>query len=196
MLRRLILTAAAALAVLALPGCKDKAKEQRKADLRALMHGLTDDADIRAAMEKARATSGQFLAALQKPAPNQKQFMVRKAFPAKDAKQQILWVVDLTFDGTLLHGRVDDNTAQQGSGIAKDGRVSFPPADLCDWMFNEDGKAVGGYMLRALKAKLTEEEWRGIASQRTAASRSRPRTSATGCSTRTAKPSAATCSAR
>jgi uncharacterized protein YegJ (DUF2314 family) len=32
-------------------------------------------------------------------------------------------------------------------------------------MFNEDGKAVGGYMLRALKAKMTEEEWRGIASQ-------------------------------
>ncbi len=162
---RTLLTFACALTALLLSGCKDKAKEQRKADLRALMHGLTDDADIRAAMEKARATSGQFLAALQKPAPNQKQFMVRRAFPAKDARQQILWVVDLTFDGTLLHGRVDDNTAQPGSGLPKDGRVTFPPADLCDWMFNEDGKAVGGYMLRALKAKLTEEEWRGIASQ-------------------------------
>ena len=153
------------LAVLLLAGCKDKAKEQRKADLRALMHGNTNDPDIRAAMEKARATSGEFLAALQKPAANQRQFMVRKAFPAKDAPQQILWVVDLTFDGTLLHGRVDDNTAQQGSGIAKDGRVSFPPADICDWMFNEDGKAVGGWMLRALKPKMTEKEWSGIARQ-------------------------------
>lgn len=162
---RTLLTFAFAITALLFTGCKDKVKEQRKADLRALMHGLTDDADILAAMEKARATSAQFLAALQKPAPNQKQFMVRKAFPAKDTKQQILWVVDLTFDGTLLHGRVDDNTAQPGSGLPKDGKVSFPPSDICDWMFNEDGKAVGGYMLRALKGKMTEEEWRGIAAQ-------------------------------
>ena len=154
-----------ALSAFLFSGCKDKAKEQRKTDLRALMHGLTEDADLRAAMEKARATSPQFLAALQKPAPNQKQFMVRKAFPAKDAKQQILWVVDLTFDGTLLHGRVDDNTSQPGSGLAKDGRVSFPPTEIVDWMFNEDGKAVGGHMLRALKAKMTEDEWAKIAAQ-------------------------------
>jgi uncharacterized protein YegJ (DUF2314 family) len=153
------------LVALLFTGCKDKAKEQRKADLRALMHGLTDDADITAAMDKARATSGQFLAALQKPAANQRQFMVRKAFPAKEAKQQILWVVELSFDGSLLHGRVDDNTSQPGSGLAKDGRVSFPPTEICDWMFNEDGKAVGGYMLRALKAKMTEDEWAKIAAQ-------------------------------
>ncbi len=162
MFRKLIL---AALSVFLFSGCKDKAKEQRKADLRALMHGLTDDADIRAAMEKARATSAQFLAALQKPAANQRQFMVRKVFPAKDAKQQILWVVDLSFDGTLLHGRVDDNTSQPGSGLPKDGKISFPPAEIADWMFNEDGKAVGGYMLRALKAKMTEDEWAKIAAQ-------------------------------
>jgi hypothetical protein len=56
---------------------RDKAKEQRKADLRALMHGNTDDADIRAAMEKARATVGEFLAALQKPSANQKQVVER-----------------------------------------------------------------------------------------------------------------------
>lgn len=154
-----------ALSAFLFTGCKDKAKEQRKADLRALMHGLTDDPDITNAMEKARATSGQFLTALQKPAANQRQFMVRKIFPAMDSKQQILWVVDLTFDGTLLHGRVDDNTAQPGSGLAKDGRVSFPPGDICDWMFNEDGKAVGGFMLRALKSKMTEDEWAKIAQQ-------------------------------
>jgi len=162
MFRPLILVA---LSAFLFTGCKDKAKEQRKTDLRTLMHGLTEDADIRAAMEKARATSGEFLAALAKPAANQRQFMVRKIFPAKDAKQQILWIKDLTFDGTLLHGHVDDNTAQPGSGIAKDGIVSFPPVEICDWMFNEDGKAVGGFMLRALKGKMTEDEWAKIAAQ-------------------------------
>lgn len=163
MLRKLIPLAPMIVVALLFSGCKDKAKEQRKADLRSLMHGNTDDPDIRAATEKARATTGEFLTALAKPAANQRHFMVRKAFPAKDAKQQILWVVDLTFDSTLLHGRVDDNTAQPGSGLPKDGKVSFPPAEIADWMFNEDGQAVGGYMLRALKAKMTEEEWAKIA---------------------------------
>ena len=99
-----------ALAVLFLPGCKDPAKaakDKRRDDLRALMHGNTDDPDIRSAMEKARATVG--------------------------------------------------------AGIPLDGKVSFPPREIADWMFNEDGKAVGGFMLRALKTKMTEDEWAKIA---------------------------------
>lgn len=155
----------AGLLVLAFAGCRNKEKEARRAELIALMHGNANDPDIASAMEKARATVGDFLAALQKPAANQKQFMVRKAFPAKDGRQQIVWVNNVTFDGTLLHGKVDDNTAVPGSGIAKDGTVSFAPAEIADWMFNEDGKAVGGFMLRALKPKLTEEEWGKIAQQ-------------------------------
>ena len=163
MLRKLILLA---LAALLFPGCKDTAKEKRRDDLRALMHGNTDDPDIRAAMEKARATTGEFLAALQKPAPNQKQFMVRKAYPTREAgKQQILWINQITYDGTLLHGVADDKTAAVGAGIPLDGKVAFPPAEICDWMFNEDGKAVGGFMLRALKNKMTEDEWAKIAAQ-------------------------------
>ncbi len=156
-----------ALAVLVLfSACKDKAKEQRRESLRELMHGNTADPDIAAAMEKARASVGDFLSALQKPAGNQRQFMVRKSFPTQDpAKRQILWVNDVSTDGTNLRGRVDDNTAQQGSGLAKDGVVSFPASEIADWMYNEDGKAVGGFMLRALKSKMTEQEWDGIARQ-------------------------------
>jgi uncharacterized protein YegJ (DUF2314 family) len=150
------------LCAVALTACKDKKKEARRVELRELMHGNANDPDIKAATEKARATLPDFLAALQKPAANQRQFMVRKSFPAKDGKQQILWVTDVTYDGTLLHGKIDDNTAQPGTGAPPDGKVSFPPAEIADWMFNDDGKAAGGYMLRALKNKMTEEEWAGI----------------------------------
>jgi uncharacterized protein YegJ (DUF2314 family) len=116
-------------------------------------------------MEKAQATLPQFLDALQKPAPNQRQFMVRKIFPAKDSQQQILIITNLTYDGTLLHGRLDDNTAKPGSGVPRDGKVSFPPTEVADWMFNEDGKAVGGFMLRALKSKMTDKEWADLTRQ-------------------------------
>ena len=151
--------AVALLCAMAFCGCKNKAKEQRREELRALMHGTTGDREMEAAIEKARGTFPEFLRALQNPAPNQGQFMVRAIFPAKDAKQQILWVTNLTYDGTKLHGKVDDNTSRPGSGIAKDGTVTMTTEQIADWMYNEDGKAVGGYMLRALKAKMTPEEW-------------------------------------
>jgi uncharacterized protein YegJ (DUF2314 family) len=148
-----------AVCVTSFAACKNKEKEQRRADLRALMHGTTKDPEIQAAIAKARATLPEFLKALRNPAPNQTQFMLRAIFPAKDAPQQILWVTDVTHDGTLFHGKVDDNTAKPGSGIGPEGRVDIAADRVADWMYNEDGKAVGGYMLRALRAKMTPDEW-------------------------------------
>jgi uncharacterized protein YegJ (DUF2314 family) len=148
----------AAACVFAFASCKDKAKEERKVALRDFMHGNTGDAELAAAMEKARTTVGEFLAALQKPAQGQSGFIVRKSFPTKIAgKQQILLVNFVTYDGTLLRGKVDDNTFQPGSGVPPDGMVSFPPGEIADWMFNENGKTVGGFMLRVFKAKFPED---------------------------------------
>jgi uncharacterized protein YegJ (DUF2314 family) len=148
----------AAACVFAFASCKDKAKEERKVALRDFMHGNTGDAELATAMEKARSTVGEFLAALQKPAQGQSGFIVRKSFPTKIAgKQQILLVNFVTYDGTLLHGKVDDNTSQPGSGVPPDGAVAFPPNEIADWMFNENGKTVGGYMLRVFKAKFPED---------------------------------------
>jgi uncharacterized protein YegJ (DUF2314 family) len=148
-------------------GCQDrKVKEARRLELVALMHGNTADPEMKAAIEKARATLPVFLGALKAPKAGQRQFMVRKAFPTKEAgKQQILIVNNVTLDGAMLRGVLDDNTAVPGSGVDPKGAVTVKPEEICDWMFNEDGKAVGGWMLRALKNKMTDEEWAGIARQ-------------------------------
>jgi uncharacterized protein YegJ (DUF2314 family) len=153
-----------ALCVVALPGCMDKKKQARRAELIALMHGNTPDPDIKAAMVKAKETLPEFMEAIKAPKPNQGQFMVRKAFPTKEeGKQQILIVNKVTYDGTLLHGVLEDNTAVPGNGVAVDGKVSLKPEEISDWMFNDGGKAAGGWMLRALKKKMTEQEWAGYA---------------------------------
>jgi uncharacterized protein YegJ (DUF2314 family) len=152
------------LVLVAIPaGCRSKEKEAviaRRAELLSLMHGNTGDPDIEAAIKKSRETVGVFLAALKAPRSGQSQFLVRREFPTETAgKRQILIVNDLTYDGKLIHGRLDDRTAQPGNGAPRTGLISFPPEEICDWMFNEDGKAVGGYMLRVLKKKMTEKEW-------------------------------------
>ena len=155
-----------AIALGLLAGCGNKEKVARREALIDLMHGNTADADIPAAIAKARATLPEFLAALKAPASGQAQFLVRREFPSnKPGKRQILIINHITYDGKLLHGKLDDNTAHPGSGIPRDGVISFPPEEICDWMFNDNGKAAGGYMLRALKSKMTEEEWSRITAQ-------------------------------
>ena len=54
-------------------------------------------------------------------------------------------------------GSADDNTSQPGSGVPPDGVVAFSPNEIADWMFNENGKTVGGYMLRVFKTKFPED---------------------------------------
>jgi uncharacterized protein YegJ (DUF2314 family) len=154
---RFIFIAIAASCATLFTGCQDKEKEARRAQLREIMHGNTPDADVAAAMVKAKETVGEFLTAMQKPGANPQDFVVRKAFPAEGGKQQILWISGLTYDGKLLRGRIDDNTVQKGSGVPRDGMVSFPPSEVADWMYKEGHKTVGGWMLRVLKTKFPEE---------------------------------------
>ncbi len=161
MIRPILLVCAVLCGSFLFTGCKDKEKEARRLQIREIMHGNTPDADMKAAIEKARATVGDFITALQKPASGQSKFLVRKSFPAEGGKQQILWVNNLTYDGKLLHGKLDDNTAQPGIGVAREGQVSFPPSEVADWMFNDNGKAAGGYMLRVFKQKFPEEWEKG-----------------------------------
>ena len=147
-------------------GCRNKEKAARRDQLIDLKNGNTGDEDIAAAMQKARDTVGDFLAVIQAPGTNQIQFMVRREYPTDiPGKRQILIVNNVTYDGKLLHGTVDDKTVRPGHTIPRNGSVSFPPEEICDWMFNDNGKAAGGYMLRALKKKMTEQEWAGIAAQ-------------------------------
>ena len=164
-MRHLLKFALAAFCVTALPACKNKEKERRRNDLVGLMHGTTPDPAISEAMAKAQATVGEFLTAVQKAEPGTKDFTVRKIFPAKDAKQQILQVTNVTYDGKNLSGQVRDNTARPGSGVPMEGTVSFPPSEVVDWMYLKDQNVIGAFMLRALKTKMTPEEWAGYERQ-------------------------------
>lgn len=159
------------LAAVGLSGCKNKEREAREELVRNVMHGNVADPDITAAMEKAKATVGVFLEALQKSAPGQNQFLVKKVFPAEGGKQQILWVTNLQYDGKLLRGKVDDNTHQPGSGIPRDGAILFLPSEIADWMFNDNGKAAGGWLLRVFQKKFPDEWERKRYSERITAFR-------------------------
>jgi uncharacterized protein YegJ (DUF2314 family) len=164
-MRILLRCALLALCMAGLPACKNKEKEQRKADLRALMNGTIEDPEMKAAMQKAQESVPEFLDALRKANPEDKDFILRKKFPAGGEAQQTLMVTELTFDGTNVHGTIRDNLAKPWEGAPKDGKVTVAPGEIVDWMFFRKGTVVGGFMLRALKKKMTEEEWKGYERQ-------------------------------
>ena len=117
-----------------------------------------NDAEMAAAIAEARATADQFLRALATPAPNQTDFCVKRAYATTNGSgREHLWISNVRYDGALLHGTID-NEPIDVPNVKVDERVSFPPAELSDWMYLEDGKIVGGYTVRVVRKHLSPEE--------------------------------------
>jgi uncharacterized protein YegJ (DUF2314 family) len=119
----------------------------------------SDDAEMNAAIAQARQTTGAFLQVLAAPKPNQSDFSAKRPYPTSSdrASQEHIWIPHLTYDGKLLHGKVGDEPLNIPN-LKFDQPVTFPPGELSDWMYLEDGKIVGGYTIRVLRKHMSEEE--------------------------------------
>jgi uncharacterized protein YegJ (DUF2314 family) len=128
---------------------------QRKSPDRVI-HVSADDPRMNAAIAKARASVGTFIAALQSPKPGQVGFNVKAKFEDR-GKVEHMWLVDLTYDGTNFHGTTD-NEPEMVKNVKNGQRVMVAPAEISDWMYLEHRKLVGGETVRALRDNLTPAE--------------------------------------
>jgi len=108
------------------------------------------------AVTKARESLGFFLAALSAKKPDSEGFEVKKCFVDGD-KVEHIWVRDVTWDGKVFHGAVD-NKPLDVTNVRLGQRVMVTPDDLTDWMFVKDGKLMGGFTTRLLYSRLSAEE--------------------------------------
>ena len=116
------------------------------------------DAEMNTAISQARQTVDDFLRVLATPKPNQTDFSAKRPYPTKNGSgDEHIWISHLTYDGKLLHGRVGDDPVNIAN-LKIDDEVSFPPAELSDWMYLEDGKIVGGYTIRVLRKRMSAQE--------------------------------------
>jgi len=114
------------------------------------------DEEMNAAIDKARAAVAQFLKVLQSPKASQVDFTVKKAFQCKDDEEhEHLWLHNVTFDGTIIHGEVA-NDPRFVDGISFGDSAEVLPGEISDWKYIEDGKLVGGYTIRVLLDKMPE----------------------------------------
>lgn len=106
------------------------------------------DPEVAAAVLRARRELPRFIAALQKPAPDEKEFAVNARFETPKGPEQI-WVrvskyTDGVFEGTLADQPIAIPKLNKGDS------VKVPEAVVNDWLFRSGTKIAGGYTMQVL----------------------------------------------
>jgi uncharacterized protein YegJ (DUF2314 family) len=118
-----------------------------------VIHVSPDDPRMNAAIAKARASVGTFIAALQSPKPGQTGFNVKAKF-SDSGHDEHIWLDNVTYDGTNFQGTIA-NEPEMVKNVKNGQRVTVPAAEISDWMYLENRKLVGGETVRVLHASLS-----------------------------------------
>jgi len=147
---RPILLVAFAMTCLVLLSCT-KQSERRSA------FGIAkDDEEMNDAMAEARTSIQSFITPLINPAPTQTNFSLKAKFQERDAIEHI-WLSDPTYDGKQFSGTVGNNPEELSN--VKFGDVVTVSIDrVSDWMYVDAGVLKGGFTIRVLRNRMSEEE--------------------------------------
>ena len=117
-----------------------------------------DDAEMNAAIQKAKETLGIFVHALRAPTPTQTHFSVKAVFPYEDGQDgEHMWIGDLSFDGSHFHG-ILGNEPVYVKNLHYGDAVTVKVEDVTDWIIIDDGKLVGGFTISVLLNQMSERE--------------------------------------
>jgi len=117
-----------------------------------------DDAAVKAAMAKARASLLTFWKSFEKPGPGEAAFNLKVALMGPSKKVEHVWVKSIR---RLANGKFTgkiDNHPQDLPGVKAGDVVTFSEAEISDWMFTRNGKIVGNETMRPLLAHMPRKE--------------------------------------
>jgi uncharacterized protein YegJ (DUF2314 family) len=115
-----------------------------------------DDPGMKAAIAKARASVDQFITALKSPKPRQSGFAVKKRL-CDGEEVELFWLTQVTFDGKRFLGVVD-NQPQIVKTVVLGQKETVPPEEICDWMYLDGRRLIGGQTLRVVRDRLSPKE--------------------------------------
>jgi uncharacterized protein YegJ (DUF2314 family) len=108
------------------------------------------NADMNAAIAKARATLPAFWAAYEAPKPSETDHGLKVRFPTPRGTGEHIWVADVKrLANGSYSGRLG-NRPQYLPGKSEGDLVEFKDSDISDWMFMRNGKIVGGETIKLL----------------------------------------------
>ncbi len=116
-----------------------------------------DDADMNAAVAKARDTIGTFISALENRKPSQTYFGVKKPYRTSDKDYEHIWIDHVSYDGAQFHGTIGNLPANVPE-LKMGQKVAVLRGEISDWMIVENRRLLGGYTIRVMRDKMSPQE--------------------------------------
>lgn len=122
-----------------------------------------DDPQLEAAMKDAREHFPEFWRVIsadyKRVIPVYECALVKAYFFDSDAPNsgEHMWVQDVEYDGKMITGTLVDTPVHVQS-VKSGQEVSFPLTRLSDWLYVEDGKAVGAFTVKVLRKRMSVKE--------------------------------------
>jgi len=118
----------------------------------------TGDSDkkMNDAIETARRTLDQFDRALKNNDYDSGTTALKVKFPTSTGFEHI-WIAKITLDSGTYQG-ILDNVPDKIKNIKMGDKITIHREDITDWMFGKNGKLVGGFTIRLIRDRMTEQE--------------------------------------
>jgi uncharacterized protein YegJ (DUF2314 family) len=142
-----VAAAVAAFAVFGSPTTDLRAQAQDRSPVIDLSSG---NAEMNAAIAKARATLPTFWASYDAPKPYETGHSLKARFPNPRNNGEHIWIAEVK---KIADGRYSGrfaNAPRDLPGKKAGDVIEFKEADISDWMFMRNGKIVGGETIRPL----------------------------------------------
>lgn len=144
-----------ALIIVGLLGCTGQQTTKPRDNSEPEVLSVADnDTEMAEAINKARMSIDSFDSALQSANTNYS-FFALKAY-LKNSNEHV-WLRNITLNGGVYKGVLDNlpkSTAVQKVGDT----ISISSSIISDWMYLDNQKLRGGYSIRLLRKRMTEEE--------------------------------------
>jgi uncharacterized protein YegJ (DUF2314 family) len=115
-----------------------------------------NDAEMNAAIAKARETLPQFWQAFDKRDRGERDFALKVRIADKNGAEHF-WAVGLERRDGKIMGTIN-NDPNIVSNVKPGDRIEIPEADISDWMYMRDGKMVGNQTIKPLFKQMSAGE--------------------------------------
>ena len=141
------------ITILCLVGCKESNKIERENE--PTIYGVeSEDKEMNAAIEKANQTLNSFNIGLSNPKAESQSLKVQ--FTNSNGTEH-MWIGNVEFKNGKYSGILDNDPEFVKEYKAGD-KIDIEPSKISDWMYIENGKLFGGYTIKVLRNRMTEEE--------------------------------------
>jgi len=139
--------ALSSILILSLTGCS---KRDRVIDV------AEDDAEMNAAIAKARETLPQFWQVFAKHERGENDFALKVKITDKNGTEHF-WANELEKQNGKIRGTIsnDPNTVKT---VKLGSRIEIPEADISDWMYMREEKMIGNYTVKPLLKHMPQDE--------------------------------------